>query len=84
MPHFLKENRYTFNMDDQCRTDMVKAAISPRIVLVPIVPDPLLVDRPPYCENSLEHASTVEHYPIPSGEDLARSPQSSEGRVPKK
>ncbi|KAG1673884.1 hypothetical protein GQR58_015356 [Nymphon striatum] len=27
---------------------------------------------------------TCEHYPIPSGEDLARSPQSSEGQVQKK
>ena len=60
-----------------------KAVISPRIVLVPIVPDPLLVDLPHFCETSREPASTVEHYTITSGEDLARSPQSSEGRVPK-
>ena len=32
-----------------------------------------------FCENSQEPASTVEPYPIPLGEDLARSPQSSEG-----
>ncbi len=43
-----------------------------------------LVDRPHFCENSREPASTVEHCPIPSGEDLARSPQYSEDRVPKK
>ena len=63
---------------------LLKAAISPRIVLVPIVPDPFLVDRPHFCENSREPASTGAHYPITFGEDLARSPQSSEGRVLKK
>ena len=41
---------------------VAKAAISSRIVLV---------DRPHFCENSPEPASTVEHYSIPSGEDLA-------------
>ena len=30
-------------------------------------------------DSTREPTSTVEHYPIPSGEDLARSPQSSEG-----
>ncbi|KAG1657179.1 Multidrug resistance protein 1 [Nymphon striatum] len=38
-------------------------------------------DRPPFCEHSREPASIVEQYPIPSGVDLARSPQSSEGRL---
>ena len=46
-----------------------------------------LVDRPHFYENSREPASTIEQYPIPSGGgggDQGRSPQSSEGRVPKK
>ncbi|KAG1685304.1 hypothetical protein GQR58_009154 [Nymphon striatum] len=37
-----------------------------------------------FCEHSREPASTVGHYPMPSGQDMARSPQSSEARVPKK
>ena len=48
-----------------------------------ITPNLFLVDQPHFCENSREPPTTVEHYPIPSGEDLAQSPQSSEGRVPK-
>ena len=41
------------------------ATISPRIVLVPIVPNPFLVYQPHFCENSWKPASTVEHYSIP-------------------
>ena len=59
------------------------APISPRIVLVPIVPDPFFGDQSHFCENSRESASTVEHYTIPWEEDLARSPQSLKGQVPK-
>ena len=43
----------------------------------------VLVDRPHFCKHNREPASTVEYYPISSGEDLARSPQSSKGRIPK-
>ena len=60
-------------------------AISPRIVLVPKVPDPFFRRSAAFfCENSRQPTSTDEHYHIHSGEDLARSPQSSAGRVPKK
>ena len=48
--------------------------------------DPFLVDRPHFCKKIVRYlaASTVEHCPLPSVEDLVRSPQSSEGRLPKK
>ena len=62
-----------------------KANISPRIVLVPKVPDPFFGSIGHiFRENSREPKNTVEHWPTSSREDLARSPQSSEGRVPKR
>ena len=61
-----------------------KASIPPRIVLVPIVPDPFFGRSVAFCKNSSEPASTVEHQPILLGGNLAPSPQSSKGRVQKK
>ena len=52
----------------QLNTTLGKAAISLRIVLVPIVTDPCFGRSAAFfCENSREPAITVEHYPIPSG-----------------
>ena len=58
----------------------IKAPISPRIVLVPIVPDSFLVDRPNFCENSREPASTILYLRGRSG---AITFKSSEGQVEK-